>query len=170
LGTFIGIILFSRKPSPFYLHADKWKGAEVLKVSNDLGSYGMGGCGFLGMKIRLHSASKWLVFLLWGASGWLTLDKRIFKEDLFPDERKLCPSHLLSSTEDLIGLTLSELNYDHDSLSLTFNKGDSVHILTLRRDGRDVRRWRGTGGRKSFEDHEKLEDSLVICDTSNIWS
>jgi len=54
---------------------------RVLDVCGYLGSYGMGGPGFFGIKLeksKKHS-EEWLVLRLWGASDWLHFNGRIIE-------------------------------------------------------------------------------------------
>lgn len=53
-------------------------GRRVIEWSSSLGSYGMGGPGFFGMRLAATPSysEEWLVLVLWGAAHWLILDGR----------------------------------------------------------------------------------------------
>lgn len=57
---------------------DIFTGRYVIDVSMHLGTYGMGGAGFIGLKFsktEVHE-EQWLVFRTWGAEDWLLLDNK----------------------------------------------------------------------------------------------
>ena len=117
LGTFFGVALFSRVPRPFHSCSDKWIGAKVVGYSTHLGSYGMGGCGFLGVEIEKSGSPKWLLFPLWGAAGWITINDKIIEEELTPDEKKLYSNERVISIDKTLGFTTTEFSYTDDWLT-----------------------------------------------------
>ncbi|MEW6279720.1 MAG: hypothetical protein AB1758_13920 [Candidatus Eremiobacterota bacterium] len=50
---------------------DRVVGRRVLQVTFCAGSYGMGGPGFLGLRL---DSGEWLVCTLWGAEDWITVN------------------------------------------------------------------------------------------------
>lgn len=171
LATPLGIILFSRKPVLFEYHANEWTGAIVTRISDGLGSYGMGGCGFLGIQIRKGHRKRWLVFLLWGAAGWLSINgSPLIDGYVFPDEKDAALDRNLPCINSLIGCRLSAYESSSDDLHLLFeNSGDQLD-LSITRVGKDIPHWRGTGEPKQFHDDENLSDCLVLCRSSRLWS
>lgn len=53
-------------------------GQRIAEVHNLFGTYGMGGCGFMGFKFRVGDCFIWLVIGLWNGEAHLTLDGRVF--------------------------------------------------------------------------------------------
>ncbi|MGA7733054.1 MAG: hypothetical protein WCD37_17485, partial [Chloroflexia bacterium] len=51
-------------------------GREVIRWLSSLGSYGMGGPGFFGLRLAAAGdyLEEWLALRLWGADNWLLLD------------------------------------------------------------------------------------------------
>lgn len=61
-----------------YASPDLVEGRQVTEVSYNVGSYGMGGYGFLGLRLgpRKPRPPEWLVCTLFGADCWFTVDGR----------------------------------------------------------------------------------------------
>ena len=61
---------------------------RVLDVCECLGSYGMGGPGFFGIKLEKSKKypEEWLVLRLWGADNWLHFNGQII--DCHPEQKK----------------------------------------------------------------------------------
>jgi hypothetical protein len=73
--TLIGIWRFARKPQRLSdLAEDAFVGARIDRICPNLGSYGMGGPGFWGLRCRHGARSFWIVYRLWSADGWVTID------------------------------------------------------------------------------------------------
>ncbi len=55
---------------------EKIVGRRVIDWSESLGSYGMGGPGFFGLRLAAQGEypEEWLALRLWGADNWLLLD------------------------------------------------------------------------------------------------
>jgi hypothetical protein len=83
----------------------------------------MGGPGFLGLKCGKNRKTFWMVSVLWGAEGWLTLNGKLIASSLSEAEKKRyarqggfwteansysnrCPSsRLISTTNHLMGFS-----------------------------------------------------------------
>jgi hypothetical protein len=61
-----------------YASPDFVERRQVVEVSYNVGSYGMGGYGFLGLRLgpRKPRAAEWLVCTLFGADTWFTVGGR----------------------------------------------------------------------------------------------
>lgn len=169
-GSLVGIWLFSRPPLRL---VDEWewiRGARVLAVDGCMGSYGMGGPGFLGLRVRAFEGETWVVFRLWSASDWLTLDDRVVNDGLFPREREGIAPDAQVSIQSLVGTTLEAYTCDPERLALGFRgAADQARWLTLRRNGAGVLPWRGTGLPKTIPEGESLDDVVVVSRTGRLW-
>ena len=170
IGPLSGLILtagglwrFAREPQRLIDHQTKFIGQHVREISTCLGSYGMGGPGFLGLRF----SNAWIVYRLWGADGWLTLNNELLEEALFPDERK--PYDNLTSVSELKGAALRAIECCDEQYALTFTNNDHRLCLSVRRDGAAVPRWRSNGKLKVFAKDEQLEDALIISHTGRLW-
>jgi hypothetical protein len=165
LATFLGIVLFSRKALPFHPIYAEWIGAQLDTINMRLGSSGMTGCAFLGLKISNDTGSKWLVYTLWGATEWLTINGSVIQNGLSEEEISESPSGKSIEISELIDATLTDLQFDDEELTLTFTKDSRPYTIKVTKGGKDILPWRGSGENKTFLPEENIEDCLRVCDT-----
>ncbi len=165
LATFLGIVLFSRKTIPFHPVYAEWLGTRLVAIDMRLGSSGMSGCAFLGLKVSNGTSTKWLVFTLWGATEWLTINGSVIQNGLSEEEIMQSPSGKAIDIFDLIESTLTDFQFDDNELSITFTKNSKPYTIRVTKDGGSVLPWRGSGENKVFLPEENIEDCLRICDT-----
>ena len=165
LATFLGIVLFSRKTLPFHPVYSEWIGAQLVTINMRLGSSGMSGCAFLGLKISNGTSSKWLVYTLWGATEWLTINGSVIQNGLSEEEIAESPSGKSIEISELIESTLTDLQFDEEELTLTFTKDSNPYTIKVTKDGKNILPWRGSGENKTFLPEENIEDCLRACDT-----
>ena len=95
---------------------------EVQELSTILGTYGMGGPGFLGLKMD----DEWLVIAIWGASEWVTVDD-VLIQDHFHNEAVEPALPWITDDDDrlspkLIGAKIISLQIEKQSMrSITIN-------------------------------------------------
>jgi hypothetical protein len=170
LLTPLGIWLFSRRPRRLVdIPEPNWKDCRILRTCSFLGSYGMGGPGFLGLRC-VKQRRFWIVFTLWSADSWLTLDGKLLESGLLGDEKKTYAQRGIVSLDTIHGANITSIEFEPERAAIQVTKGDALHTLELRRDGTTVPPWRGTGGKKKFGDEEKLEDALVISRRARLWT
>ena len=151
------------------------KGAVVREVSFNLGTYGMGGPGFLGFLLEGPASQKrrWLVITLWNAAGWATLDGALIAEALMPDERNdalKAGREIREFKSAVLNAILTSAACTDDILTLEFERNGIVHQFQIRADGRDVLPWRGSGNRKTLEPGESLRDAVVVSQSGYLWT
>jgi hypothetical protein len=170
LLTLVGIWRFARKPRRVAdLPQEVWQDCLIVDSSSYLGSYGMGGPGFFGLKCRKGLRSFWIVFVLWGAAEWLTLDGKLLKSGLTESERELYEDRGVIAEETVHGGSLQSIDFTADYVTLTVRKADAAHIFELRRDGTTLPPWRGSGEKKVFPSHESLKDAIIISRRARLW-
>jgi len=170
LASLLGVWVFSRRPFRLVDHWDAFRGRKVVAVHVCLGSYGMGGPGFLGFRVHTSHGRRWMVYRLWSAAEWLLLDGRLVNDGLFPDERQRIAADAQVSVRTLIGCTVDAVTCDEQALCVEFrDPGGEVHVLRLGRSGEGVLPWRGTGGRKVIPDAESLDDVIVVTRSGRLW-
>jgi hypothetical protein len=170
--TAVGIWRFARPPATLAAQSCEFLGRRVRAIDLCIGSYGMGGPAFFGLRFD-HS---WIVYRLWNAASWLTLNGKLLTESLapFPEERQAIGEPNLVSARELIGAQLSALECDGTQHNLVFATGDGKlnageFRLSLRRDGATVPRYRRTGRPKVFAESESLEEAIVVSRTARLW-
>ena len=165
LLTAIGIWRFVRKPTVLHGQQSNYVGQSVRRIDTCLGSYGMGGPGFFGLQFR----NGWIIYRLWDAVGWLTLNGKLIEESLFPDEREPLGKEKLVSANQLEGAILYAVECGNEQYDLTFTANNASFRLSLRRDGLAVPHWRENDRPKVFADNESLEDAIVLSRTGRLW-
>jgi hypothetical protein len=93
-GPFFDLVDF--KPEP--LSANQIVGRAVDEVCKDVGTYGMGGPGFFGLRL----ADEWLVISMWGADSWIQINGRIV-HDVFWNENGMPRPWLSGDSDELTG-------------------------------------------------------------------
>ncbi len=170
LLTLVGIWRFARKPRRVAdVPQEVYRGATLVGSSAYLGSYGMGGPGFFGFKCRQGLRSFWIVFVLWGAAEWLTLDGKLLESGLLENERKQYENRGVISFETAHGGSLESIDFAADGATAVIRKADTTHILELRRDGATVPPWRVTGEKKVLPEHETLANAIIISRRARLW-
>lgn len=170
--TLIGLWRFARRPRRL-ADADisAFRGATVTHTCAHLGSYGMGGPGYVGLKLRLnHDRSIWVVFTVWAAAGWLTIGDDLVAEGYSPDEqRKLSETHKFSPLSVLVGLPLTDIQLEHELAEFTFNGATGSLALRLRRDSSSLPVHRGSRQRKILAPSQDVRDAVIISKNGTLW-
>ena len=171
LLTLLGIWRFKRRP-PRIADVDTSAliGATVVRTSGNLGSYGMGGPGFVGVQLatRRHGRT-WIVCTLWGAGSWLTLDGSLVSEGYFEDERReRAATRSFRPLSDLLGAELTHLRSDRDGATLDFSTRSGPVKLELRRDTAHLPPYR-SGEARAIADDADLRDALVLSRRAYLW-
>lgn len=171
LLTLVGVWRFARPPRRICdIPKEAYLQCKIVTTSGSLGSYGMGGPGFFGLQCRKNRKNFWIIFTLRGAEGWLTLDARLIASSLSEAEKKTYAKQGNISMETVHGGTVESVDYLPSSIQIKIKKEDAMHVLELRRDGKTVPPWRGSGDKKKFRDTELLEDALVVSRRANLWT
>lgn len=170
--TLIGIWRFARKPQRLSdLAEDTYLGAKVTRICPYLGSYGMGGPGFWGLRCRHGTRSFWIVYRLWSADGWVTINGRFVKSSFIGDESTHIPPEQLIDSDCLMGAKIVSYGIEQDRSILTLeDDGGSMLQIELRVDGSAVPPWRGNGKKKQFSDGESLEDAVIMSKRGRLWT
>ncbi|MDC0716499.1 hypothetical protein [Nannocystis bainbridge] len=151
------------------------RGGLVLAVKTPLGTYGMGGPGFLGIQVgggRPHEP-RWLVVTLWAAAGWATIDGDLVSEEFFECDRIALAAagrRFRSITTALTGTTLIAADCSDDLLVLVFERDGARQRLEIWRDGRDVPPWRGSGQPRTLGPDESMRDAVVVSESGYLWT
>ena len=129
---------------------DKLIGHKIIQIQKGLGSYGMGGCGWHGIKLD-DDIGLMLVYAMWGAGGWIH----------YPLHNNKSLETSVSWTIDKIILLDNELR-----ISCTDSEGKAVEILANETSvGKPDRTW------KWHAENKKMGD-MWFCgkSDSDYWS
>lgn len=170
--TLIGLWRFARRPLRLVdADASLFRGATVTSTSEYMGSYGMGGPGFVGLRLRLSSGRRaWVVFTFWAAAGWLTINDDLLSEGYLPDEQlELSSSRRLRSLSELVDATLADIHLDRELAELTFGGSSGPLVLRLRRDSSALPVHRGSKQPKVLATSQDIRDAVIISRRGSLW-
>jgi len=123
-----------------------------------VGTYGMGGPGFLGFRF----GSDWLTIAIWGAGDWLRLEGRLVSDMFWEEHQRSMPWEADPNVDFdnlFVGRRFTALEIARDSLTAKFDDG---RVLTLSPDPADRPHMVGNGGARSI-------GPTTICVRSFSW-
>lgn len=144
---------------------------QIIGWSANLGSYGMGGPGFFGLKLSATElfSEEWLVLTLWGADNWLVLDNHWLAAN--PNQYEI-QKPLYSNfgaeldwdetTPLLIGATLTDAIVQDNSSVLTLQRENAAHVLEIPQDPSRLSRYGGSGEPRVWNQDESQWDAWVV--------
>jgi hypothetical protein len=156
-------VLMPFKPTPLDFKAllDR----PVDEVTTIVGTYGMGGPGFFGLRL----GEEWLVISIWGASDWILVDGRLVRDSYY--ERNGRDTPWIHEQENglmpyLIGATITMLEIQKHNLTICFSNGAVLEI-----DDTPERRFIHEGSKQSrkFRWADDLRDAVFLSPTAEIW-
>jgi hypothetical protein len=167
----IGIWRFARRPPRLTDLPAPPNVAAVTEISANLGSYGMGGPGFVGLHLRpVDGPAFWLVFTLWGAACWLTLDDDLVSDGYSSDEKRaLAGRWHFRPLSDLVGSKLTEVRLQADEAQFRFKCANTFHVLRLRLDASDLPVHRGSGEHRRLQADQDLRDAVIVTRHARLW-
>lgn len=109
-------------------------GRQVVDFSSSCGSYGMGGPGFVGFKLKETEGrpDEWLILCLWGAAYWLTVNDRWLEAspDLYYEQKPLISNHTGQAWDEftplVVGSTVMEAVIGKSSFEIRIGE---AHIV-----------------------------------------
>jgi len=166
----VGLWRFARRPRRLAdCEPSVWEQATVTGTDCCLGSYGMGGPGFVGIRLRPRTGPRlWVVFTIWAAAEWLTLDGELLEESYFLSERGDSSRRFLPLAA-LQGARLIAVGLTADAAELTFARGGAVRALRLQRDSSHLPVHRGSKAPKVLGPDLDLRDAVVVSRRGGLW-
>lgn len=127
---------------------------HVLEWDHELGSYGMGGPGFFGLRLSANEeySEEWFVLILWGAINWLTLDN--YKLSNYQDSTK---KEWVS--KQLVGGKIANVNITKCASSITISQNELEFKLEIQDDRSKPL---GSHRNQKWLEHESQLDSWII--------
>jgi len=145
-------------------------GQTILELSPYVGTYGMGGPGFFGLRLE----DGWLVIAIWGASEWMTAMGRNIG-DAFHDNygrRKPWIADWRPEEEDdelsknLLGRQITNFEISQKSLCIML---ESEFDITIKEDGKTRPILEGSKQPRSFQENDDLRKAVFLSPTTEIW-
>jgi hypothetical protein len=145
---------------------------QVIEWSPGLGSYGMGGPGFFGLKMAATGQypEEWLVLRLWAADNWLLLDGQWMAAhpNQYEIQRPLysnfageeCWDHV---TERLVGATITRADIEENSSRIELCKEGKAQVLEIPEDTSRLPIYGGSLEPRVWRGHESQLDAWIIA-------
>lgn len=125
------------KDTPF----EQLIGLKVLEISTHLGSYGMGGAGFFGLRLN---NKHFLTYAVWNSGNFVLVDNRVVKcsPDFYDTTRPLISNFGDDLTWDeitplIVGSQIIAVKIAKHSCQITLQKDEKTHIVEfVKKDSR----------------------------------
>src|SRR5208337_1947994 len=143
--------------------AEQVVGRTVDEICKHVGTYGMGGPGFFGLRL----GSEWLVNAIWGAGEWITAQGRCLADSFHQNYGR--PSPWLSSDGELdthmVGQKVRSIDVQRHSVRIVL---ENEFDLTIEEspDGRPL--LEGVKKPRRFTDDDDLRRAVFLAPTIEI--
>lgn len=145
-------------------------GRKIIETSRYLGSYGMGGAGFLGFKLEKKNRypEEWVVLTLWGATEWLLLDGKWLdcSVEYFDKDKCFFKKSIedYSARDSLLDILVGNVITEFVIKSKSFKMKIGSFILELPSDLSKLPP-HGNGDSRKWCRGEKMENGFIISNT-----
>lgn len=146
-------------------------GRWVRGWSANLGSYGMGGPGFFGLRLAENAdfAEEWLVLRLWGACNWLLLDGQWVEAhpNQYHIQEPLYSNFSGEETWDhmkerVAGAQITEAQFEHYYSKIVLTLGVAEYTLEIPKDASLLSKYGGTMQPHEWNPDEDQRDAWII--------
>ena len=150
--------------TPPTLTSEMVVGRTVDEVGTHVGTYGMGGPGFFGLRL----GGEWLVVAVWGAASWVEAEGRAV-EDWFWDANGRPRPWITERGDELSGRLVGRpvASFTLGKRSLAVGVGGLTLSIAESSAGRPV--LEGNGQPRSFEDADDLRRAVFLSPTAEVW-
>lgn len=150
---------------PNALSAEQVTGREVNEVLTHVGTYGMGGPGYFGLRL----GEEWLVVAIWGAGEWIVADGILIQDHFFDNYGRPRP-WITEDTDNLspklIGSTITSLELSQHYMLISFSNGMSL-VIDGSAEDRPI--FEGTKRPREFMADDDLRKAVFLSPTAEIW-
>lgn len=151
-------------------------GSEIIDICPFLGSYGMGGPGYFGFKVKVQEEFMWLVVCICNADCYMLLDDRVFyagkqyKKNYNPWYSTLNQFNKLFQKE-LLNFKIINLKVSDESVTLALEKeGVNRQVNILKNDKKLPPMGSGIERMDAFIVGRLSDYLMVIYDNTNLFS
>ncbi len=141
-------------------------GRRIEALSENIGTYGMGGAGYFGLKL---DTGDWFVIAVRGAASWMTANGRLIEDFFYQDDRR--PRPWLTDDDDelsprILGHAIAAIEVQPHSLAIRL--GDGFH-LAISPDPATRPIFHGSKQPRAFEAADDLRRNVFLSPTDEIW-
>ncbi|MEM7057727.1 MAG: hypothetical protein AAF557_09090 [Pseudomonadota bacterium] len=151
--------------TPDPLDATSVVGCRIDEASSIVGTYGMGGPGFLGFRLD----QDWLVIAIWGAGEWTLVNGKLVT-DIFHDQYDRPIPWISEDNDDLspliVGQMISDISVEPRSLRILFSNSALLEIDESP-DRRPI--MEGSKEPRAFKFDDDLRRAVFLAPTTEIW-
>ncbi len=155
---------------------ENFNGCQIIDFSTYIGTYGMGGSGFVGFKFNYNGEMRWLVYCIWLAGEHIILDDRILTcHPKFDDKYKPYidynnPNSLDSLKNIIKDLAIKNIDISDNEFNMILTDSKfNIHTISTKKESESFPEQAGTGvKRKSFENGIMSDYWLVIYDKTEL--
>jgi hypothetical protein len=139
-------------------------GRTVDEVCTCVGTYGMGGPGFFGLRL----GDEWLVVAIWGAASWIEADGRIVEDD-FWDTNGMPRPWITAQGDELTGRLVGQpvTSFRLDKRSLAVGVGGMTLSVAESPVGRPI--LEGNKQPRAFDEDDDLRRAVFLSPTAEVW-
>lgn len=140
-------------------------GRRVDEVSACVGTYGMGGPGFFGIRL----GEEWLIIALWGAGEWIRADGLLVVDHWYEEYGRAIPWICNNSdrlSPKIIGRQIISSEIKPHSMEIVLSRGFSVSIDESH-EYRPI--LEGPKEPRTFVDSDDLRKAVFLSPTNEIW-
>lgn len=150
---------------PSLISTEQIKGSVIDEFSSHVGTYGMGGPGFFGLRL----GNEWLVISIWGAAEWMVSQGRCI-EDTFYDAYARSMPWLPNDKDDferqVVGQCVRSIDVQQHSLSILLENGFD---LTIEISAERRPQLEGAKKPRAFATDDDLRKAVFLAPTNEIW-
>ncbi|WP_152618547.1 hypothetical protein [Leisingera sp. ANG-Vp] len=150
---------------PNALSVEQVTGRQVDELLTYVGTYGMGGPGFFGLRL----GEEWLVVAIWGAGEWMVADGILIQDPFFEDYGRPQPwitGDVDNLSPNLVGSKITSLELHQRSMRISFSNGMSFAIDEAA-ENRPI--FEGNKKPREFLADDDLREAVFLAPTTEIW-
>jgi hypothetical protein len=150
-------------------------GSEIVDICSYIGTYGMGGAGYFGFKIKINNEEMWIVVCIWNADGYMLLDDKVFysPEQYIKNHNPWYSSDKYFNNHfkyELCKSKIQKLIINEYDMAILVELGDKIrHIKICNNDNKLAPTGNGFKREDAFNDGNIIDYIVVIPDHSNIF-
>lgn len=150
---------------PDALSAEQVVGRQVDEILTHVGTYGMGGPGYFGLRL----GEEWLVVAIWGASEWIVADGILIQDyhfDSYGRPRPWITEGCDNLSPKLVGSKVTALELNQHYMRISFTNDIS---LVINESAEDRPILEGTKQPREFFPDDDLRKAVFLSPTAEIW-